>query len=215
LGRVADNQINHLISQSLGTFQNPYFSNYRFNEENIADLTEEQQIINGSDPAKAAYSTYDFTKSIVKKTSSDPSQREFRHGLFFLHARGWDPKWSRDLGDEDKRLILITDLGILVKDNANKTHDVFVQSISTGDPCTGVVVDVLAKSGVTLLSVTTDSDGHAAFPSLAGFSRDKEPVAYIARKAEDLSFLPFQRNDRILNFSRFDTSGIYPERSSS
>ncbi len=33
-------------------------------------------------------------------------------------------------------------------------------------------------------------------------------MAYVARRDDDVSFLPFGREDRELNFSRFDTSGL-------
>ena len=45
----------------------------------------------------------------------------------------------------DRRLILVTDLGIIIKDNADGTHDVFVQSIKTGEPVDGAQIDVLGE----------------------------------------------------------------------
>ncbi len=66
----------------------------------------------------------------------------------------------------DRRLILVTDLGLIVKDNADGTHDVFVQSIKTGEPVGGAQVDVLGKNGLAVVSVKTDDTGHAAIPAL-------------------------------------------------
>jgi uncharacterized repeat protein (TIGR01451 family) len=108
----------------------------------------------------------------------------------------------------DRRLILVTDLGILVKDNADGTHDVFVQSIKSGQPVDGAQVEVLGKNGIAVVSMKTDDTGRVTLPSLRDFVREKRPVAYVVRQGDDVSFLPFGREDRTLNFSRFDTSGV-------
>ncbi len=97
---------------------------------------------------------------------------------------------------------------LIIKDNADGTHDVFVQSIKTGESVGDVRIDVLGKNGVPVVSVTTDDSGHAAVSSLNDFKRDKKPVAYVAHRGDDVSFLPFDRQDRVLNFSRFDISGV-------
>jgi len=44
-------------------------------------------------------------------------------------------------------------------------------------------------------------------PSLKGFEREQRPVAFIATKGRDVSFIPFETYDRRLNFSRFDVGG--------
>jgi uncharacterized protein YfaS (alpha-2-macroglobulin family) len=108
----------------------------------------------------------------------------------------------------DRRLILVTDLGLLIKDNADGTHDVFVQSIKTGQPIGGAHVDVLGKNGIPVVSMATNDMGRVTLPSLEDFTREKKPVAYVVRRDNDVSFLPFGREDRVLNFSRFDTSGV-------
>jgi uncharacterized protein YfaS (alpha-2-macroglobulin family) len=108
----------------------------------------------------------------------------------------------------DRRLILVTDLGLLIKDNADGTHDVFVQSIATGEPVGDAQVDVLGKNGIAVVTVTTDDTGRAMVPSLQDFYREKQPVAYVVRHDDDVSFLPFGREDRELDFSRFDTAGV-------
>ncbi len=108
----------------------------------------------------------------------------------------------------DRRLILVTDLGIIVKDNADGTHDVFVQSIKTGEPVGGAQVEVLGKNGIAVTTAETDDAGRATLPALGDFTREKRPVAYVVSRDQDVSFLPFGREDRELNFSRFDTSGV-------
>ena len=48
---------------------------------------------------------------------------------------GWDPETKKRIdGVESRRIVLVTDLGFLVKDAADGTHDVFVVSVATGTP---------------------------------------------------------------------------------
>ena len=54
----------------------------------------------------------------------------------------------------------------------------------------------------------TDDEGHARFESVAHFKKDQAPAALVARLASDLAFMPWERNDRLLDFSRFDTGGV-------
>jgi alpha-2-macroglobulin len=206
VGRVVDNQIQHLISQTSGNFQSPVFNNYRFGEENITEMFTEHQALNNEHPSKSVYSSFDFSKYL-----SSSSQEG--HGLFFFRVQGWDPIKNIPIpneakGSEESRFVLVTDLGLLVKDNSDGSHDVFVQSIAFGSPVDNVKVVVLGKNGVPLFERKTEADGHVRFPTLKDFKKEREPVAYLATKGRDLSFLPFDRSDRQLNLSRFDTYGI-------
>src|SRR5206468_4346638 len=75
-------------------------------------------------------------------------------------------------------------------------------------------VDILGKNGLPIQTAKTAADGHCSFPSVEKSEREKTPVAYVARNGEDLAFMPFGREDRILNFSRFEIEGaenIAPE----
>ena len=67
---------------------------------------------------------------------------------------------------------------------------------------------MLGKNGLPLVTAETDDQGRAPIPSLENFEHEKRPVAYLAQRDRDVSFLPFGREDRELNLSRFDTSGL-------
>ena len=235
LERITPSSINHLVSQSEGSFQSPVFTNYNFDESNIAEQIIRRQNISDTDTSRSDYSALDFSEFVK---NSDENHGKL--GLFILRVLGRQegedggfykqdgtvlpvPDKSASNGDDsdtvkdpgersdimaDRRLILVTDLGLLIKDNADDTHDVFVQSIKTGKPVGGAHVDVLGKNGIPVVSVETDDTGRASIPSLDDFTREKKPVAYVVRHDEDVSFLPFGREDRELNFSRFDTSGV-------
>ena len=53
------------------------------------------------------------------------------HGLFVLHVRSWDPQEDVTTGSSDKRMVLITDMGIIEKRDATARFHVFVQSNTT------------------------------------------------------------------------------------
>ena len=87
-------------------------------------------------------------------------------------------------------------------------------SIRNGQPLSGATVDILGKNGVPIQTAITAADGHCAFPSVEKSERDKTPVAFVARNGDDVAFMPFAREDRVLNFSRFEIEGaenIAPE----
>ncbi|WP_163870334.1 alpha-2-macroglobulin [Myxococcus eversor] len=211
LGRVLPDQLNHLVSQTEGRFAHPSFSNYRFDEQNITESFSVVRPLEGVGRGKAQYASFDLTEYLTP--ANNPSARR---GLFFFKVQSWDPEHKRTTGKEDSRLLLVTDLGLVVKDSADGSHDLFVQSLGEGLPAEGVTVSVLGKNGLPVLSATTGADGHVAFPTLTDFAREQTPIAYLARKGDDFAFLPFNRSDRQLNFSRFDvggvTSGSTPER---
>src|SRR5207247_3657640 len=135
IARVATTQINHLVSQTEGKFQHPRFQvSDLFNEENISRIALERQPIALENKWKANYSAFDFSEHLRK-----PADGGSERGLFFLTAQGWDPVLKRTLQVRDSRFILVTDIGILTKKNADGSHDVFLMSIKEGKPLTNVV----------------------------------------------------------------------------
>ena len=118
-----------------------------------------------------------------------------------------DSNGADDQSPTDTRMIVITDLGMLVKGALDGSQDVFVQSIRTGQPVGGATVSVLALNGQTLYTQETTADGAVHFPTFKGLDRDKKPMLYVVKKGDDLSFLPVGGQDRQLDFSRFDVGG--------
>lgn len=220
MARVPARQVNHLVVMSDGDFANPYFTmGSSFDESNIAHFLRRVQPVAMKNEYQACYSVLDFASALK---SPDTSDTDVSRGLFFLTAEGVEPvedSKKRVEGDAvaddwramdqatTKRFVLVTDLGLMVKKNADGSRDVFVQSIQTGDPVNGAVVTVLAKNGEYLLQQTT-ADGHVLLPDVGNFQREKRAVAIVATLGNDLSFLPFDRPDRLLDFSRFDIGGV-------
>ncbi len=233
LGRVPAGQINHLVSQTEGEFQSPEFRG-DFGQENISRFHRETQRIAKRNDHEASYSAFDFAASLAK---ADPGDPEPSRGLFFVEIEGVrkhteeddapdkddpDPDWvvldaegddvafdkEEGNGAADRRFLLVTDLGLVVKRNADGTRDVFVQSFKAREPVGGVRITALGKNGESLADLVTDVQGHVALPALDGLKRERKPVAIVARKGSDLAFIPWERGDRKLELTRFDIEGV-------
>lgn len=202
--RVLPENINQLVTQTQGDFNNPTFINKSFNQQNISELFSEVQQFDASDLTLQRYTAVDFSKYLAAATNTLGPQ-----GLFLLQARAWDAEKNMPLDTQASRLVLITDLGLVVKDNQDGTHDVFVQSITEGTPREGVGVSILGKNGLPLLTFVTDVQGRVTFPVLTSYIDEREPVVYLANLENDISFIPYNNANRQLNFSRFDIGGIY------
>ncbi len=205
VARVATAQINHLVSQTEGRFQSPEFqAPDLFNRENISRIVLEHQSIAMENAWKANYSAFDFSQYLAK-----PSDGGSERGLFFLTARGWDPEKKKVVKDvRDGRFLLVTDIGIITKRGADHSEEVFLLSIKNQKPIAGATVEILGKNGISLQTAQTDSEGHCSFASVAKEAKERAPVAFVARLGDDVSFIPYAREDRILNFSRFDIEGV-------
>jgi uncharacterized protein YfaS (alpha-2-macroglobulin family) len=202
--RLLPSNINQLITQTQGNFNNPFFINQSFNQQNISQISSEIQQFDALNPGKQQYTALDFNKYLSTASNASGPQ-----GLFLLEAVGWDSTNNIPLDVRASRLILATDLGLVVKDNRDGSHDVFVQSITQGVPLPNVNVSVLGKNGLPLLTYTTDAQGRANFPTLNDFVDDREPVVYLANLENDTSFIPYNNPNRQLNYSRYDIGGIY------
>ena len=230
VGRLLPRQLQHLVTQTSGNngLQTANWQNWSFNEDNVtehlAKVIELPKLVHG----QAHYEPIDLAPFLAEG-------EETKRGIFLLRVQGYDPAKQTvisatapgehvetgegDEGDEgdnyrydartdDTRLVVVTDLGLVVKRNKDRTQDVFVQSIVSGLPVEGVQVQIIAKNGETVLSRSTDAQGHAAFPELKGFTREKTPVLYLAQKGGDQSFLPLDARVQSLDLSRFDVGGV-------
>ena len=116
---------------------------------------------------------------------------------------------EEDSSIKDQRLVLLTDMGLLVKTSADGRQDVFVMSFRTGQPVADAQVSLLAMNGIPLSSAKTNAQGQVNFPTVEGLKDEKAPSVYLAEKDGDLSFLPYSRDNRLLDMSRFDIDGLH------
>ena len=215
VSRLLPRQLQHLVSQTRGDFSQPEFNGWSLNEDNLSERFSRTERLAALEPGKAAYSALDLAP-YLKDEAGD------RRGIFLLKLEAWDAERNRAVGTTqvnqwgesyegpviDTRLVVVTDLGLLVKRNLDGSSDVFVQSIHSGAPVEGVRVEVIGRNGLPVLEQTTDAQGHTRFPALKDFVREQQPVMLLARKDGDTSFLPLDYRLRELDLSRFDVGGV-------
>jgi uncharacterized protein YfaS (alpha-2-macroglobulin family) len=212
IGRVLPNQLQHLSPQ-MWDFSKP--SLYGLADRVVERFTTTRDY-STSTPGKPTYDSIDVGQYLQDNSQS-------RRGLFLLTVRAHgslasvDPDAEEVAYDgedggtiEDHRLILVTDLGFIVKEAKDGQRDIFVQSIGSGLPVSGAKIELVGANGLPLLAAFTDGTGraHLPKPSPTEAVREKYPQLILAQKDSDLSFMPLNSNGRALNLSRFDTGGV-------
>ncbi len=204
IDKINQQEINHLISQTnrYNSFGNPTFINeYSFNEYNISEVFQEEVKINSENLNLPYYTDLDFSKYFNLEANCSYSKGLFLTKVFAKDNQG-------NIISQDKRLILVTDLGLIVKTDKDGIHNIFVSYISSGKPASGVKVDIIGLNGEVIESQETDSNEHAVLSNVKDSSKEKTPVAYILTTSDDFSFMPYGRVDRQVNYSRFNVSGV-------
>lgn len=203
--RVIPDQLQHLVSfnnQSYG------YANFgQLSDEYFTEYFEHTRALPQNNPGEIVYQGMDLSDYLRQESLP-------KRGIFLVTLSVWSPDDTNAHyhyvanNAQEKRLIVLTDLGILAKRSLHGEQDVFIQSIYDGQPVAGASVSVIGKNGLALLTKQTDSGGHVSFPSLDDYRHEKMPTMYLVEKEGDISFLPIHRNyDRYLNLSRFDTGG--------
>ena len=204
LHKLLPEQLNHLITQTGGDISQPYFHNYNFNQSNITSLQQYTYPVNNVAPRQASYQALALT----------PYLQQAGMGLFFIELSEFDPAHPDLEGQQlDKRLVLVTDLGLLVKHNSDSSQQLFVLSLADGKPVAGADVALLGRNGVALFAAKTDERGTVSFAKTNEFNRERQPTVYRVNRSRngvvDTSFIPFDRYSRQLDYSKFNTSGQY------
>jgi len=209
VGRVLPNQIQHLAPQMWDFSKPQLFGDL---EDSIVERFTATRSYHGQ-PGKPTYDSIDLGQYLQDKAQN-------RRGLFLLHIRsvarqkdsqedednvpdGYNPRRI-----QDTRLILVTDLGFIVKQSNDGSRDVFVQSISRGEPVSGARIEIIGRNGEPVAAAATDAAGRAQFAKLPNPRREKDPLLILARKDADYSFMPLRSSGRNLDLSRFETGGV-------
>ncbi|WP_456299701.1 MG2 domain-containing protein [Paraburkholderia bannensis] len=233
IGRVLPDQLQHLVSFNQGSYTRPDLG-YSFSEDHIVERFEQKRVFPKAGPGQAHYEGVDLGQYLkdgkrgvflLHLSAYDPVAEKKKADQAAQAANQGSGDGNGDAGNSgddassdgngsgddasptDTRMIVITDLGMLVKRALDGSQDVFIQSIRTGQPVGGATVSVLALNGQTLYTQDTTADGVVHFPTFKGLERDKRPMLYVVKKGDDLSFLPVGGQDRQLDFSRFDVGG--------
>ncbi len=221
LYRLLPEQLTQMSRTALnsGSFQKPYFPT-----NVLWDTTQkvEKVISVGGDSKTDQAAALDPNETHYSSLNMDQILKPGRKGLYYIklsenkknkssdYEYEDDYSYGMDGGEgKDQRLILMTDLGLIVKKNFSKTYTVFVQNLRTGLPVGGAKIEVLGRNGLSILDVRSSEDGTAEVPNLSSFKKEQTPTLFIASLGEDFVFMPVDLYERQLDYSKFDVGGIY------
>lgn len=83
LFRIQPKDVNHLLTQAMGSFAHLSMQHGLFNEENISEVFSEVHPLDASNPRSTQYAAIDFAPYL--KESGE------QHGLYFARVEGWNP----------------------------------------------------------------------------------------------------------------------------
>ena len=206
LYKIKSDEINHLVSQTYNVFaQNIDFKSWSFGVYDMASVFQKKISFANTSMNKTNYASVDLG-DYLDRTANDKT------GIFVIQTGATES--SAEFSD--RRLILLTNLGIIRKISLDGTSSVFVSELNTGAPATDVEVFVLGRNGNAIWAGRSDSDGFAAIPNFAynEYRNEREPVAIVVRDGNDTSFIPYNSYDTHVEYSKFDIDGTYATNTS-
>ncbi|MBQ7585191.1 MAG: hypothetical protein IJU40_02950, partial [Desulfovibrionaceae bacterium] len=172
-----------------------------FNAEEEVDYDSISEVRTGTINLQADLYKPNYTALDLATLKGDKSDQS---SLMYLTLKGF-------VGAEEKcqvnRLILLSDLGLMLKTAANGTQHVFVRKLSSSEPVKGCKVMILGKNGMPVLNGTTNDDGRCDLPSSYGLTREKKPEAIVALQGQDLAWLSLGDYSSTVDFGDFATQG--------
>ncbi len=147
-------------------------------------------------PGQASFAVLDLAPLLKNRTSDS-------RGLMQIELAGM--KNGRQVVSK-RRLVLVSDLGLRVKETASGDFVVFVQNQATGEPARDCAVTLLSRNGTAAAKARTGADGRAELPA-SGLDGEKEPAVVTAEAGGDLAWLSLKESDHSLDMSSFDVRG--------
>lgn len=206
LYKVKADEINHLISQTYNIFaQNIEFKSWSFGVYDMASVFQKRISFADTSMNKTNYASVDLGDYLDRGTND-------RTGIFIIQTGATESNAEFS----DRRLILLTNLGIIRKVAIDGTSSVFVSKLGDGSPAADVEISVLGRNGNAIWAGRTDTNGFVAVPNFAWseYRNEREPVAVVARDEDDVSFIPYNSYDTHVEYSKFDIDGAYTTNSS-
>lgn len=201
LYKVKSSEINHLITQTYNLFSsNMEFRSWSFNEYDMALAFKKKISFSDSSMDKTNYASIDLGDYLDRGTTD-------KTGIFIIQTSANES----DVDFSDRRLILLTNLGIIRKVALDATSSVFVSNINDGTPAADTEIFVLGRNGNAVWAGRTDMNGTITLPafSWSEYKNEREPVAIVARNEDDVSFIPFAPYDTRVEYSKYDIDGVY------
>ncbi|MCR4918160.1 MAG: hypothetical protein K5912_04455, partial [Alphaproteobacteria bacterium] len=206
LYKIEENEINHLITQTYNLF-----SDLEFKEKWLFDAYDMSVVFHKKIPftdtsmTRVNYAPLNLAE-YLDRTHNDKT------GLFIIKTGATE----NETEVSDARLIVLTDLGIIRKINLDKSSTVFVSHLASGKPAADINISVLGRNGYPVWTGSTDTNGRVNIPNFSWeeYKNEKEPVAIIAKHDSDVSFIPYNVDNRqTAEYSKFDVGGVYASSS--
>ena len=108
------------------------------------------------------------------------------------------------------KIILVTNIGLTIKEEADGCRLAFVQDLATGQPVKGAQVQLLARNGQTLHTAAADDQGCAHLAAANGYEGENEPVAVTASKSDNpqsFAWISLKDRSRSLDYGSFAVEG--------
>ncbi|MBO4626020.1 MAG: alpha-2-macroglobulin family protein [Alphaproteobacteria bacterium] len=201
LYKIKYDEINHLISQTYNIFApNIEFKSWSFGVYDMASVFQKRISFADTKLNKTNYASVDLGDYLDRGTNDNT-------GIFVIQTGASES--SAEFSD--RRLILLTNLGIIRKVAADGTSAVFVSQLDTGAPSGDTEIFVLGRNGNAVWAGRTDANGFVAVPNFAWeeYHNEREPVAIVVRNNDDVSFIPYNSADTHVGYSKFDIDGAY------
>ncbi len=129
---------------------------------------------------------------------------DYNGRLYMYHQGGW--KRIRT-GHSHSRLLMLTDIGLIVKKTYDEGRDVWALSLKDGSPVSDAEYSLIGRNGDTLSAAAADAAGHVRFDPDPLAWGEREPVCIVARRGRDFAFLPLTRI-RKTNYGHTDVWGL-------
>ncbi len=201
LYKIKSDEINHLISQTYDVFSSAMeFKSWAFGVYDMSVVFQKKISFANPSMTRASYASVDLG-DYLDRTYGDNT------GIFVIQTGTSENTANYN----DKRLILLTDMGIIRKANLDESSSVFVSNLSSGKPASDVEISVLGRNGNAVWVGRTDENGRVDIPQLSWseYRNAREPVAIVARHGNDVAFIPYNAYAQRVEYSKFDIDGVY------
>lgn len=201
LYKIKSSEINHLITQTYGIFSsNLDFKAWSFDAYDMASVFKKRIAFADTTMNRTNYASVDLGDYLDRGTTD-------KTGIFIVQTGATES----DADVSDRRLILLTNLGIIRKIALDSTSSLFVSKIDDGTPAADIEISVLGRNGNAIWAGRTDMNGFVAVPKFAWseYKNEREPVAIVARSGDDVSFIPYNSYETHVDYSKFDIDGTY------
>ncbi|MBN1352217.1 alpha-2-macroglobulin family protein, partial [candidate division KSB1 bacterium] len=186
ISKIYPNNLVHFLNITSGYY---YDFEYTPGAQYLGKKLQREEIAITSETNEPLITAIDLGKFVEQK----------HQGVFRIVVRDATYRWRMD-----DKWVMATDMGLLAHKGESEVI-AWVNSISSLNPYADVEVTLMSYTNQVIATGTTNSSGMVVFSNLKNLLKEFEPLALIARKGDDLTYLKFP--DCQLATSDFDVDG--------